>query len=311
MRLSLHISSTRYLEDRALYFTQVTEHDNTSFDHEVVEDKDDEEDGKEAVTDLEEEASKKRVRGKVKRYAVRGRALLLTALLGLSAPASAFIPLPGLSAAMPRLSAPIFVFVSMLGLSAAMPESSAVVPGSFVTVPELSVAMPELSALASASVPMPGLSALVFPSMPVLPRSSTLFFPTLSLPKTSTPNLAAERRRLDDTISRWSKRSKRIFSEELCSGRIKRGASKEAFSPKAPLFLPLFPSSSIGKRKLDKTFINTRPLADNYVKEEVDLSFVMYEYPPAIKLNKSWQIELLEQRPAYIVVTIPLAMAIF
>ena len=49
-----------YLEDGAPRFTEVTEHDNTGFNREVVEDEDGEEDGKEVVTDSEEEASKKR-----------------------------------------------------------------------------------------------------------------------------------------------------------------------------------------------------------------------------------------------------------
>ena len=59
LRLGLHISSTGYLEDGAPRFTEVIEHDNTGFDREVVEDEDGKEDGEEAVTDSEEEASKK------------------------------------------------------------------------------------------------------------------------------------------------------------------------------------------------------------------------------------------------------------
>ena len=60
LRLGLHILSIGYLEDRALCFTEVTEHDNTGYNRKMVEDEDGEEDGKEAVTDLEEEVSKKR-----------------------------------------------------------------------------------------------------------------------------------------------------------------------------------------------------------------------------------------------------------
>ena len=86
---------------------------------------------------------------------------------------------------------------------------------------------------------------------------------------------------------------------------------EEAFSPRAPLFPLFFPSSSIGKRKFDKTFTSTQPLADNQAKKEVNLSFARCRYPLAIKLNRPWQIELLEERPVYIIETIPLITAIF
>ena len=290
----------------------------------MVEDKDGEEDSEEAVTDSEEEASKKRARRKTKRNVGRARALLLAAMPGSSAlastfvpipgssaPTSASVPVPGSSAAVPRSSAPTSASVPMPGLSAAVPKLSATVLGSSVAIPESSATMPGSSTPSSASIPMPGSSTSIPPSAPMLPGSSPLPFPTLSLPKTPTPDLAAGRRRLDDTISGWSGRSKKAFSEELCSGRIKRAASEEAFSPRAPLFLPLFPSSGIGEKKLDKIFINTRPLADNHAEEEVDLSFAMCGCPPTVKLNRPWQIELLERRPAYIVETILLAAAIF
>lgn len=45
-RLGVHILSTEYLEDGAFSFIAVTEHDNISFDHEVVEDEDGKENGK-------------------------------------------------------------------------------------------------------------------------------------------------------------------------------------------------------------------------------------------------------------------------
>lgn len=59
LRLGFHILSIGYLEDRAPCFTKVTEDDNTSFNREMVEDEVGKEDGKEAVTDSEEEACKK------------------------------------------------------------------------------------------------------------------------------------------------------------------------------------------------------------------------------------------------------------
>lgn len=60
LRLGLHILSTEYLEDGAPHFTKVTKHDNTGFDCKVVSDEDGEENGKETVTNSEEEVSKKR-----------------------------------------------------------------------------------------------------------------------------------------------------------------------------------------------------------------------------------------------------------
>ena len=274
LRLGLHISSMGYLEDGAPRFTKVTEHDNTSFDREVVEDEDGEEACKEAVTDSEEEASKKRARCKAMRDATRAQALLLAAMPGSSAPASISVPMPGLSAAMPGLSAPASASILVPGLSAAMPGLSATMPESSAAMPELSVAVPKSSAV------VPGSSAPIPLFAPMLPGSSPLPFPALSLPKTLTPDLAIERQRLDDTISGWSERSKRASSGELCSGRIKKAALEEAFSPRAPLFLSLFPSSGIGKRKLDKTFINTGPLANNHAEEEVNLSFAVCGCPP-------------------------------
>ena len=46
-----------YLEDVDPRFIKVNEYDNTGFDRKMVEDEDGEEDGKETVTDSEEEAS--------------------------------------------------------------------------------------------------------------------------------------------------------------------------------------------------------------------------------------------------------------
>ena len=71
-----------YLEDGVSRFTEITEHNNTGFDHKVVEDKDGEEDSEEAVTTLEEEASKKRAQHKAKKDTAQARALLLTDMPG-------------------------------------------------------------------------------------------------------------------------------------------------------------------------------------------------------------------------------------
>ena len=228
-------------------------------------------DGKEMVTNSKEEASKKRAQRKAKRDTAW--ALLLTAMPELFAPTSASVFMPGSSAtilesfaAMPGWS------IVVPGWSAAVPELSAAVPELFVAVPGLSAAVPELSAvvpelstLVTASILVLGSSAPVFlsASAPVLPGLSLLPFLALFLPKTSIPNLAVGRRRLDDTI-RWSRISKNASLKELKSGKIKKAAMEEAFLPRGTLFFPFFPFSGIGKRKFDKTFINSWPLANNY-----------------------------------------------
>ena len=58
-------------------------------------------------------------------------------------------------------------------------------------------------------------------------------------------------------MSEWSEKSKKTFSEELWSRKIKKAALKEVFLPRTPLFLSLFPSNGIGEKKFDKTFFNT------------------------------------------------------
>ena len=97
----------------------------------------------------------------------------------------------------------------------------------------------------------------------------------------------------------------------MWSERIKKAALEESFLLKAPLFPPFFPSSSIGEKKFDKIFINTWPLANNHAKEKVNISIAGCGGPLAGKLNKPWQIEFLEWRPAYIVETIPLTAVMF
>ena len=49
-----------YLEDGVLCFTKVTKHNNIDLNHKMVEDKDGEEDAKEASTNSDEEIRKKK-----------------------------------------------------------------------------------------------------------------------------------------------------------------------------------------------------------------------------------------------------------
>ena len=181
------------------------------------------------------------------------QALLLVAIPGSSVSMSTFDHLLGLFTAILGLS------TAVLGLSVAMPVLFIAVPKLTIAVFKLSVAVLGLSILATAFVFVPGLSVFVLPSVstPMLSGSSPLLFPVLSLPKTPMPNLATEKQKLDDIISEQSEKSKKISSEKLQSGKIKKAVLKKVFLSKAPLFPLLFPSSDIGKRKFDKSFINT------------------------------------------------------
>lgn len=60
LRLNVHILSKRYLEDRTLCFTKITEHDNVDFNFQMIEDDNNKKNGKKAVTDLEKKGSKKK-----------------------------------------------------------------------------------------------------------------------------------------------------------------------------------------------------------------------------------------------------------
>lgn len=251
---------------------------------------------------------------KAKRETVQTRVLLSATLLELSAPMSASDPVPRLSAAVPDLSTPASTSLPMPGSSAAMfrlfaSASECVhMPRLFAAEPGLSVTMPGLSAivhgLSGFSVAGPGSSVPVSTSIlglrlsaavPALsgPAYTSVFGPRLSVPrpglsllKTPTPDFAAKRQNLDDTISEWSVKSKKASSKALYSGKIKMTALEKIFLPRTPLFLLFFLSSGISKRKFDKFFINTWPLASNYAKKEVDISFVVGGYPPAVQSNR-------------------------
>ena len=302
----MHISATGYLEKGPPRFTEVIG------DEKMIED------GGEAetVSDSEEENQKKRALRKEKRDA---RALSLAATRP-SASASA-VSVPG--SAPPSASASaVPVPGSSALLSSALPSAS----GVSVPVPGSS-APPSVSSVSGVSVPVPGSSAPPSVSgVPVpVPGLYPLPFPTWSDPQTPTPIPGRQK------LGQWS-------------GILKRASSEETLTTFAPLFLPsecpsplFFPSSGIGKkrlfdkafnincwpladdhagedvgkRKFNKTFINTRLLTNNHAKDKVDLSFAGCGSSPGVKLNRPWQIELLEQRPACIVETIPLAAAIF
>ena len=193
------------------------------------------------------------------------------------------VPVPGLSAF----------------LSSALPSLSG------VSVPILgSLAPLSVSFMSGVSVPMPRLSAPWFVSGVPVPEPRLSPPPFLIWSNPQTPTSAPKRQKL----SQWS-------------GILKRASSEEASTTWAPLF-PLsehsspffFPSSGIGKkrpfdrafiincwpladeyvrkdvdqRKFDKTFINTWLLPNNHVEEQVDLSFAECGCSPGVKLNRPW-----------------------
>lgn len=142
--------------------------------------------------------------------------------------------MPGLSfAASPSvlvsgLSAPLSVSVPVRELSAAMLKSSATILELSVAVPGLSIPISESITIFELSTAVPGLSAAVlelFIAVLGLFIAMLKLFgavPRSSLPKTPMPNLVARRQKLDDNISGWSKKSKKVFSEELWKEELKR-----------------------------------------------------------------------------------------
>ena len=193
----MHIFVTRYLEEGAPYFTKVTR------DKKMIEDGGE----VEAVSDLEEENTKKRALHKEKKDA---RALSLapvhlsvfafavsvsgSAFPSTSASASA-ISMPGLSAlllsALPSASG---VFVPVPGSSALLSFALPYPSSMSVPVPR-SLAFPSVSSLSGIFVLIPGLSAS--PSLsgvPVpMPGSSLPTFPTWSFPQTPMPVLGRQK----------------------------------------------------------------------------------------------------------------------
>lgn len=65
------------------------------------------------------------------------------------------------------------------------------------------------------------------------------------------------------------------------------------------------------QRGFDIVFINFRFLVGNHEKKEIDLIFAGCGYSDAIKLNRSWQLDLLDFKPVYILEAIALAAALF
>lgn len=61
----------------------------------------------------------------------------------------------------------------------------------------------------------------------------------------------------------------------------------------------------------DTVFINSGLLTGNHTAKEVDLSFREYGWPPSIKLNRPWRLELPDRKPVCIIEVISLVAALF
>lgn len=62
---------------------------------------------------------------------------------------------------------------------------------------------------------------------------------------------------------------------------------------------------------IDTAFINSYSLVGNHDYEEVDLSFVGYKCPLAVKFNQLWQLDLLDPKLVGIIKAISLVAALF
>ncbi len=102
---------------------------------------------------------------------------------------------------------------------------------------------------------------------------------------------------------------KRTLSDESLGRRSTSPSLAEPLHP-FPTVGPLLEKSN-RKRLFDTAFINSRPLAGNHAAKEVDLSFGECGCPAPVKLNRSWQLELLDCKPVYIKEAIPLTAALF
>ncbi len=224
----------------------------------------------------------------------------------------------------PMRKALVAGYASLLLSHPPMPTPSSR-PGS----PTLSPSRPSVPGLLSCS-PVPGL--LSRPPMPGLlssppvPGSLSPPVPTLSslpmpapsspfVPAPSSPPVPAllSRSVLGPAPIRLTSSALRTFKQALSDQPLGRQSTSP--SPAKPLcpFSTLGPLSekSDCKRPFDTTFINSRLLSGNHVAKEVDLSFGECGCLAPVKLNRSWQLELLDRKPVCIMEAIPLTAALF
>lgn len=233
-------------------------------------------------------------------------ALFAFAVLDLSAPFASAVLVPGLSTPsapavpMPRLSTPSASVMLVPGLStpfpSAMPMPGLSAPFAFaISLPRLFVLslsampVPRLFALSASAVPMPGLFT---PSLSTVPMSDSSapsafavpvpllssLFPIWLSPRIPTPIPKKQR------LGQWDQIMKRASFKKVASTFI------SLLPPVERRFLSLLPFSSIGeKQSFDMAFnFDCQQLANDYTRDNVDLSFACCQCPTAVKANKPW-----------------------
>ena len=172
------------------------------------------------------------------------------------------------------------------------------VPGLSVPSPS-AIPVPDLSAPSASAMLVPGSSALSASAMPVL--VSSLPLPIWLSPQTPTPVPRNQR------LGQWDQIFEKASSEKATLTFAFLLPPVERLSP------PLLASSDTReKQSFDMAFnLDYRLLANDHSGEDVVLSFLYCQCPPAVKANKPWQPELLDQKPVCMVKAIPLTAAIF
>ncbi len=152
-------------------------------------------------------------------------------------------------------------------------------------------------------------SVLSAPTVPVFEFSTLSALSVPFIPFPHIPTLGRQR------LIELNRKKMRAASKELAPVYTFQISSNQlSFSPLLSLFSSvLFPFICIGKKRLfDKAFdINSRLLARDHTRKELDLSFADCHCPAAVKANRVWQRKLLNSKLVYMVETIPLAVAIF
>ena len=104
------------------------------------------------------------------------------------------------------------------------------------------------------------------------------------------------------TLTHLTSSALRTFKQTLSDGPL--GRQSISSSPPEPLclfpILGLLAKKSNHQQLFDTAFINSRPLAVNYIIQEINLNFKEYGCLTSVKLNQLWQLELLDGNPVCI-----------
>ena len=142
----------------------------------------------------------------------------------------------------------------------------------------------------------------VLPSCPFVPILLSLLVPVL-----------ASRSVLGLALTQLTSSALKIFKQTLLEEFLDHQSTSP--SPLKPLCLfPIFgllPKKNNCKQLFNMAFINSRLFATNHAAKEIDLNFGEYGCPASVKLNRSWQLELLDCKPVCIIEAIFLAATLF